>query len=276
MQLSAADDVPDDDIRRRRRPRESTHIPPALCPDRGVATTVPACLGAPGRYRRDHNISDFLAKSVVTGFIFGLAITVAASQIPKLLGLPRVGQATPEQIWYLLRHLDQTNLWTLAIGIGALALTALMGRYAHRVSAARLQRRRQPTYERIDTRGAAATGRAAQVFNTSTASTRIRTATAARFGAVYSVVLNIGASADLDIASLDMLHDLADELRAARVELLLAQVKGSTYDRLRRSGVIGLIGRTHIYHSVSEAVAAALQVHQPEVVLSIRPSAAWT
>ncbi len=133
--LSAADDGPDDDIRRRTVPRESTHLPPALCPDRGVATTVPACLGAPGRYRRDHNISDFLAKSVVNGFIFGLAITVAASQIPKLLGLPRVGQATPEQIWYLLRHLDQTNLWTLAIGIGALALIALVRRYAHRVPA---------------------------------------------------------------------------------------------------------------------------------------------
>jgi MFS superfamily sulfate permease-like transporter len=71
-------------------------------------------------------ISDFLAKSVVTGFIFGLAITVAVGQIPKLLGLPRAGETTPEQVWYLLRHLDQTNLWTLAIGIGALALIAVV------------------------------------------------------------------------------------------------------------------------------------------------------
>ena len=33
-------------------------------------------------------IADFLAKSVVTGFIFGLAITIIIGQIPKLLGVP--------------------------------------------------------------------------------------------------------------------------------------------------------------------------------------------
>jgi sulfate permease, SulP family len=438
-------------------------------------------------------VSDFLAKSVVTGFIFGLAITVAASQIPKLLGLPREGETTPEQVWYLLRHLDQANLWTLAIGIGALGLIAVVRRYAHRVPAglvalvfgiivvswfnldqygvttvgaiptglpalqvpivspndllslttaaagivflaggesiasaraiaarhhqqidanqelialgaanlgasllqgfsvdaslsttatadeagARTQlssiitallilvtilalaplfrnvpdavlgaivisavislmdvgelrryaaaRRtdfvlaliallgvvftnilsglllavllslaivlyrssrpylavlgrkpgedvyadleRQPTYEQIPGLLLLRLDVPLYFFNASTASTQIRNVIAARFGALHSVVLDIGASADLDIASLDMLHDLADDLQAAQVELLLAQVKGSAHDRLRRSGLIGLIGQTHIYHSVPEAVAAALQAHQQEAVL---------
>jgi SulP family sulfate permease len=80
-------------------------------------------------------ISDFLAKSVFTGFIFGLAITVAVGQVPKLLGLPREGETTPERVWYLLRHLDQANLWTLAIGSSALVLIAVVRRYAHRVGA---------------------------------------------------------------------------------------------------------------------------------------------
>ena len=33
-------------------------------------------------------ISDFLSKSVVTGFVFGLALVIAIGQLPKLLGLP--------------------------------------------------------------------------------------------------------------------------------------------------------------------------------------------
>ena len=33
-------------------------------------------------------ISDFLSKSVVTGFVFGLAIIIAIGQLPKLLGVP--------------------------------------------------------------------------------------------------------------------------------------------------------------------------------------------
>lgn len=33
-------------------------------------------------------ISDFLSKSVIVGFIFGLAITIVIGQAPKLFGLP--------------------------------------------------------------------------------------------------------------------------------------------------------------------------------------------
>jgi SulP family sulfate permease len=128
---------------------------------------------------------------------------------------------------------------------------------------------RQPTYEEIPGLLILRLDAPLYFFNTSTASTQIRTAIAARCGRLHSVVLDIGASADLDIASLDMLHDLADELQAARVELLLAQGKGSARDRLRRSGLIGLIGTTHIHHSVPEAVAAAMQAQQQEAVLPV-------
>ena len=37
-------------------------------------------------------IADFLTKSVVTGFIFGLAITIIVGQLPKLLGVPGGGE----------------------------------------------------------------------------------------------------------------------------------------------------------------------------------------
>ena len=33
-------------------------------------------------------ISDFLSKSVITGFVFGLALVIAIGQVPKLLGCP--------------------------------------------------------------------------------------------------------------------------------------------------------------------------------------------
>lgn len=67
-------------------------------------------------------ISDFLSKSVVTGFVFGLAINIAVGQLPKLFGLPGGSGAIPEQIAALITNLGMTNPWTLALSIGALAI----------------------------------------------------------------------------------------------------------------------------------------------------------
>jgi len=54
-------------------------------------------------------ISDFLAKSVVTGFITGLAITIIIGQLPKILGLPSLSGSLPEQIVQLVGELPNTN-----------------------------------------------------------------------------------------------------------------------------------------------------------------------
>ena len=76
-------------------------------------------------------ISDFLSKSVVTGFVFGLAITIAIGQLPKLFGVPAISGNSFQQLVGLIAELDQTNPWTLAIGVGALALIFLISGSTH-------------------------------------------------------------------------------------------------------------------------------------------------
>jgi SulP family sulfate permease len=71
-------------------------------------------------------ISDFLSKSVVTGFVFGLAISIAVSQAPKLFGVPGGDGSTLAQVAQLLRNLNLTNPWTLAISISALAIVVFL------------------------------------------------------------------------------------------------------------------------------------------------------
>jgi SulP family sulfate permease len=78
-------------------------------------------------------ISDFLAKPVVTGFIFGLAITIIIGQVPKLLGVPGLTGSLPDQVSQLVASIPDTNPWTLAVGVTALALILLLRRFARRV-----------------------------------------------------------------------------------------------------------------------------------------------
>src|SRR6516164_9028889 len=64
----------------------------------------------------------FISHSVMTGFVFGLAIYIAVSQIPKLFGLSRAHGETLYQLWHLVGQLGAANWVTLVIGAGGLAL----------------------------------------------------------------------------------------------------------------------------------------------------------
>jgi MFS superfamily sulfate permease-like transporter len=78
-------------------------------------------------------ISDFLAKSVVTGFIFGLAITIIIGQLPKLLGVPGLSGSLPEQVVQLIGEVPATDPLTLAVGLGALVLILVLRRASRRL-----------------------------------------------------------------------------------------------------------------------------------------------
>jgi sulfate permease, SulP family len=67
-------------------------------------------------------ITAFISHSVMTGFIFGLAIHIAVSQAAKIFGLPRLHGETIYQLWHLIGQLGGANWVTFAIGAGALAL----------------------------------------------------------------------------------------------------------------------------------------------------------
>jgi len=78
-------------------------------------------------------ISDFLAKSVVTGFILGLAITIIIGQIPKILGIPGLTGTLPEQLLQLVSSVSQANPATVAVGVTALVLILILRRISRKI-----------------------------------------------------------------------------------------------------------------------------------------------
>jgi high affinity sulfate transporter 1 len=66
-------------------------------------------------------IAQFLSRPVVEGFVFGLAIFVTVTQLPKLFGIDAGGGDTIRQLAHVVAHLGDTSLPTLAVGAGALA-----------------------------------------------------------------------------------------------------------------------------------------------------------
>ena len=70
-----------------------------------------------------------------------------------------------------------------------------------------------------------------------------------------AILLDLGASADLDIGTSDMLRDLNSDLRQANIDLLFAQVRGSVRRRMRLTGLFDHIGEDHIFLSVATAVS---------------------
>ena len=81
-------------------------------------------------------ISDFLTKSVITGFIFGLALTIIVGQVPKLLGVKSVSGSVPEQLRQIVDQVPDANPYTLAVGIGSLALILVLRRISRRIPGA--------------------------------------------------------------------------------------------------------------------------------------------
>ncbi len=93
-------------------------------------------------------------------------------------------------------------------------------------------------------------------FNAQEATTQVLRLVEER-GAVRAVALDLGATGDLDVTATDLLSELYGELGRREIELLLAQVKGAVRDRLRRTGLMAILGEDHVYPTIAMAVAAA-------------------
>ena len=68
-------------------------------------------------------VARLLSIPVITGFLAGISVHIAISQLPALLGLPAAHGGLWVEIAAIVRHLGNVNLLTLLIGGGALALT---------------------------------------------------------------------------------------------------------------------------------------------------------
>jgi high affinity sulfate transporter 1 len=70
----------------------------------------------------------FISESVLTGFKAGAALVIAATQLPKLLGVSGGGDDFFQRLWQLAGQLDSTHLLTLAVGLAAMALLVVGSR----------------------------------------------------------------------------------------------------------------------------------------------------
>jgi high affinity sulfate transporter 1 len=72
--------------------------------------------------------SDFIAKPVLKGFTFGLAIRIIVKQAPALLGIDGAKGGTVAQAGHVVQSLGEAHGTTVALGLGALALMVLLPR----------------------------------------------------------------------------------------------------------------------------------------------------
>lgn len=81
-------------------------------------------------------IAQFLSRAVVTGFLFGAAIDVIISELPKLTGTEASGANSFQELWSWFGSLDETNLTTLIVGIVSLVVVFGIRRIAPRLPGA--------------------------------------------------------------------------------------------------------------------------------------------
>jgi SulP family sulfate permease len=70
-------------------------------------------------------IADLLSTPVTIGFLAGISAHILISQMPAILGLTSSNGPMLQRLATLAEHLDQTNLFSLFIGLGVLALIAV-------------------------------------------------------------------------------------------------------------------------------------------------------
>ena len=77
-------------------------------------------------------IAELLSDPIITGFLAGVAVIIIVSQLSDLLGLPPTSGSTLHRLSEVIRHLSDTNGWTLAIGIGVFVVIAVSRRVDRR------------------------------------------------------------------------------------------------------------------------------------------------
>ncbi len=101
-----------------------------------LALLVGAMLTLAGVFRAGW-VADLLSIPVTTGFLAGVAVHIAISQAPALLGLPSGGEgAMFARLALIARDIGQTNPLTLAIGVSCLACIVLAEKISPRIPGA--------------------------------------------------------------------------------------------------------------------------------------------
>jgi len=78
-------------------------------------------------------VADLISKPVRVGYLAGLAVTIFIGQLPKLFGYSVDADGLVQELLAFLKNLDQTNPWTLAVGLLSLFLILGLKRWAPRI-----------------------------------------------------------------------------------------------------------------------------------------------
>jgi SulP family sulfate permease len=100
-----------------------------------LALMVGLLLFAAGIFRLGR-IADLLSIPVTTGFLAGISVHILISQLPAILGLPAPEGPMLQRIATLAAQLNQTNLFTLVIGLGVLAIIIVSEQISARIPGA--------------------------------------------------------------------------------------------------------------------------------------------
>jgi SulP family sulfate permease len=66
-------------------------------------------------------LADLLSRPVLVGYLAGIAFTMSASQLGKLLGIEEDASSFVDEVRQVLGHLDEANVPTAILGLGTLA-----------------------------------------------------------------------------------------------------------------------------------------------------------
>jgi sulfate permease, SulP family len=83
------------------------------------------CIGIIAWALRLVNIANLVSETVLSGFKVGAGLVIASTQLPKLFGVSGGGGNFFTRIIEVSRHIRDTNLVTLSVGLGALVLLVL-------------------------------------------------------------------------------------------------------------------------------------------------------
>ena len=81
-------------------------------------------------------IANFISIPVMSGFLEGVVMVTIIGQVPKLFGIEGGGDNFFDKLWTIIQALPDTNLTTLALGVGSLVLIFAIGRYVSKLPAA--------------------------------------------------------------------------------------------------------------------------------------------
>src|SRR5436305_2313680 len=90
---------------------------------------IVGCLGFIAWLAKAGVIVNFISESVLVGFKCGIALFIASTQLPKLLGFKGSHGDFWERSGYFFSHLGETNMTALLLGVGALAVLLLGKRF---------------------------------------------------------------------------------------------------------------------------------------------------